>query len=395
MLSALCQSSLTKRRKTMRVRHRRWVWILPLLLLSLLLTVLSCAPAQVGPRAWIDWPLDGFETSAGATVTLIAHGYAEKGVAEVRLEVDRQPYRVVSPDPAGGQFVEVSVDWFAEEPGTYLLSVTAFDANGQASNPASVTVRVTGEGPELFVTPGLEETPPPSTPTPEEPVSTMAPTETPPPPTPTSPPPTGIPVAPTAPPPPPTATPQPPRIVSFEVTDSQITAGECVDFSWRVEGSPTAIYFDGEGVTSPESRNVCPPSTKDFVLRAVGLGGEDTESLTVVVVVAEPSPTPDTQEPPAPSLISPSGNAAQGCADVTLRWQAATDPSGIEGYYVKVEKVTGTFKSGAWTTTDTELTIAVAWLACGYDYQWAVRAEDGAGNLGPWSTWGTFTVSIS
>jgi hypothetical protein len=324
---------------------------------------------------------------------LIAHAYAEKGVAEVRLEVDSRPYRVVSPDPAGGQFVEVSVEWFADEPGTYLLSVTAFDANGQASNPARVTVRVTGEGPELFVTPGPEETPPPSTPTPEEPVSTMAPTETAPPPTPTSPPPTGTRLPPTATPPPPTVTPQPPGIASFEVSRSQITAGECVTFSWRVEGSPTAIYFDGEGVTNPSSADECPTATRDFQLRAVGPGGETTESLTVVVI--EPSPTPDTAGPPAPGGLSPRNNQPQGCGAITLRWNPATDPSGISTYYIKVEKVTGSYKSGAWATADTQYTIAAAWLECGQSYRWAVSAQDGAGNIGPLSGWAEFTVTIT
>ena len=378
----------------MRPGHTHATSMLHLLLVAALLILASCAPTQVGPRAWIDWPLEGFETDPGSTVNLIAHAYAEDGVAEVRLEVDRQPYRVVSPEPAGEQFVEVSAAWFAEEPGLYLLSVVAVDANGQASGPADVTVRVTGEEPELTPTTGPEETPPPPAPTPEGPVATMAPTETAPPPTPTSPPPTGTRVPPTATPPPPTATAQPPRIVSFEVSRSQIAAGECVTFSWRVEGSPTAIYFDGEGVTSPDSRDKCLTSTREFQLRAEGPGGSDTESLTVVVI--QPSPTPkDTQGPPAPSLISPVGNASQGCADVTLRWQAVTDPSGIEGYYVKVEKVTGSPKSGGWTTTDTQYTIDVAWLECGQGYRWLVWAEDGEGNLGPWSAWGTFTVEMT
>jgi hypothetical protein len=309
------------------------MWILPLLMLAALLVVPSCAPAQAGPRAWIDWPLDGFETSPGSTVNLIAHAYAEEGVAEIRLEVDRQPYRVVSPDPAGEQFVEVSAAWFADEPGIYLLSVIAVDANGQASGPADVTVRVTGEVPEVTVTPGPEESPAPPAPTPEEPVSTVAPTGTPPPPTPTSPPPTGTRLPPTATPPPPTATPLPPRIVSFEVSDSQITAGECVRFSWRVEGSPTAIYFDGEGVTSPDSRDKCPPATRDFQLRAEGPGGVDTESLTVVVI--QPSPTPqDTQGPSIQNETGPQQMWApdgSSCRDEEpYEFQAnVSDPSGV------------------------------------------------------------------
>jgi hypothetical protein len=271
---------------------------------------------------------------------LIAHAYAEEGVAEMRLEVDRQPYRVVSPDPAGEQFVEVSAAWFAEEPGLYLLSVIAVDTKGQASGSADVTVRVTGEVPETTVSPGPEETTLAATPTPEEPVSTVAPTETAPLPTATSPLPTGCPVPPTGtvPPPtatvrPPTATPQPPRIVTFEASDSQITAGECVTFNWRVEGSPTAIYFDGEGVTSPDSREKCPTSTRDFQLRAEGPGGVDTESLTVVVI--QPSPTPkDTQGPLIQNetgpqqMWAPDGSSCR--EDEPYQFQAnVSDPSGV------------------------------------------------------------------
>jgi len=137
----------------------------------------------------------------------------------------------------------------------------------------------------------------------------------------------------TPPPPPATATPLPPRIVSFEVSDSQITAGECVRFDWRVEGSPTAIFFDGEGVTSPDSREKCPTSTRDFQLRAEGPGGVDTESLTVVVI--QPSPTPkDTQGPLIQNetgpqqMWAPDGNSCR--EDEPYQFQAnVSDPSGV------------------------------------------------------------------
>jgi hypothetical protein len=376
----------------MTVRHRSSMVILPLILLGLAASILSCAPAEAGPRAWIDWPPGGFETNVGSSVTLIAHAYAADGVGEVRLEVDRQPYRLVSPDRPGEQFVEVSTEWFAEEPGTYLLSVTAIDVNGQGSNPASVTVSVTGQDPEPVITPGPEQTEPAASETPEEAVATTVTTGTPVAPTATVPPPTGTSLPPTATPPPP-ATPQPCGIISFEVNRNQITAGQCVRFSWRVEGSPSAIYFDGEGATSPDSREKCPSATRDFELRANCPRGVDTQSIRVVVI--EPSPTVDTEGPPAPSLISPTGNAEQSCGAVTLRWHRPDDPSGINTYYVKVEKVTGAPKPGGWTTTDTELTIPAAWLECGQGYQWSVRAEDGAGNIGPWSTGGSFSVTIS
>jgi hypothetical protein len=385
MLSAVCQSSLTKRRMTMRLRHTRSIWILALLLLAAFLIVPSCAPAQAGPRAWIDWPLEGFETEPGTTVNLIAHAYAVDGVAEMRLEVDRQPYRVVSPDAAGEQFVEASAAWFAEEPGLYLLSVLAVDVNGQASGPADVTVRVTGEEPELTATTGPEETPAPSTATPEEPVSTVAPTGTAPPPTPTPPPPGRTPVPPTATPPPPTATPPPPRIVSFEVSRSQVTVGECVSFSWRVEGSPTAIYFDGEGVTSPDSRDKCPTSTRDFQLRAESPGGVDTESLTVVVI--QPSPTPgDTQGPLIQNetgpqqMWAPDGSSCRD--DEPYQFQAnVSDPSGV----LWVKLVSGTTYRIQYTLLNLN--------GDGGTFRWHVRACDKVNPMNC-SDSGTHTITI-
>jgi hypothetical protein len=318
----------------MRVLHRSSVVILALVLLGVMAVVLSCAPVEAGPRAWIDWPTEGFETEVGTTVTLIAHAYAENGVAEVQLAVDRQPYRVVAPDQAGEQFVEVSMEWFAGEAGPYLLSVTAFDLNGQASNPASVTVSVKGEGPELFISPEAGETPPSATATPEEPAATAEATPSQPP-TATLPPPTGTPLPPTATQPRPTATLVPPRIVSFEVSDSQITLGECVTFSYVVAGSPDAIFFNGEGVVGPSgSVDRCPTATREFRLTAE-VGGQVVDSASLTVVVIQPSPTPADTEGPLiqnetgpQQMWAPDGSACR--EDEPYQFQAkVSDPSGV------------------------------------------------------------------
>jgi len=373
----------------MRVRHRFPTVVLPFVFLALIIGVLSCAaPVETGPRAWIDWPRDGFETDVGTTVTVIAHAYAREGVAEVHLAVDMQPYRVVPPDLAGEEFVEVSTEWFADEPGTYLLSVTAFDAAGGASNPASVTVSVVGDAPQLIITPGAPTDTPTSTGVPTDtPTSTGVPTDTP-----TS---TGVPTdTPTSTPTSTATTPPRPTIVSFGANPTSIEAGKCTTLSWAVEGHIQAVYLDGEGVGDHDSRQRCPDSTTTYTLRALGPGGETTADATVNVT-EPPSPTPDTQGPPAPGGMSPTAGAEVGCGAVTLSWNPASDPSGIDIYYIKVEKVTGTYKSGAWTTTETDLTIAAAWLECGHGYRWAVRAEDGAGNIGPWSAWAEFTVEIT
>jgi hypothetical protein len=368
-----------------RVRHRFPTVVLPLLLFVLTSAVLSCAaPVETGPRTWIDWPPDGYQIAPGTTLSVMCHAYADQGVAELHLAVNGQPYTMAQPAVPGKQFVESRLEWKATDPGDYRLTVTSFETTGQASTPAHVTVTVVGEVPGLILTPPMVTTV--VTQTLESP--TVAPPTV-------SPLPTGTPRPPTATPPPSTATPPPPppTIVSFEASRTQVLAGECVRLTWRVEGYATAIYFDGEGVTSPDSRDRCPMATRDFELRAEGPAGVDTATVQVNVT-QPPSPTPDTQGPPAPSLVSPTGGTELPCDDVTLDWNPVSDASGIETYYVKVEReiTPGNWQSaGGWTATGTQVTIS---LGCGISYRWAVRAEDGAGNAGPWSTWGQFGVTF-
>jgi hypothetical protein len=371
---------------------RRWqrssMAILPLIFLALAAGLVSCAPVESGPRVWIDFPLEGAQFFPETTVTVTCHAFAQAGVAEVQLAVDGEPYRLATPAQAGEQFVEVSMEWLAIEPGDYVLSVTAFDVTGAATNPEHVTVTVVGEAPSLMLSPTATplppmETPPPATATSVAPTSTARAT--------------GTPVPPTATPRPPTATPPPPppTIVSFGASPTSVSMGECTTLSWAVEGVINAVWLDGDGVGDHDSRERCPDETTTYTLRAQGPGGEDTATVSVAVTAApSPTPTPDTQGPAAPGGLNPRGGEVQGCGAVTLRWNPVSDPSGIETYYVKVEKVSGTYESGAWTTGDTELTIPAAWLECGHEYRWAVRAEDGVGNVGPWSAWAEFSVTI-
>jgi hypothetical protein len=77
-----------------------------------------------------------------------------------------------------------------------------------------------------------------------------------------------------------------------------------------------------------------------------------------------------------------------------LRWSPVTDPSGIGEYRVQVERHSGdsnwqTVAGSPWTgLAAPELELDVE---CGWYYRWRVRAVDGAGNAGPFSTWFRFT----
>jgi hypothetical protein len=109
------------------------------------------------------------------------------------------------------------------------------------------------------------------------------------------------------------------------VARQQITAGECVRFSWRVEGYPTEIYFDGEGVTSPDSGEKCPHETTTYTLLTKGPGGEDTASLTVQV-----TQPPEDTEGPSISNVSHSPQAAYCSKSDQVQISArVTDPSGV------------------------------------------------------------------
>jgi hypothetical protein len=78
----------------------------------------------------------------------------------------------------------------------------------------------------------------------------------------------------------------------------------------------------------------------------------------------------------------------------TLVWLPVSDPSGVS-YYVKLEsQLTATewvSVRGWGPLSDKEVDADVD---CGVIYRWAVRAEDGAGNISAWSEWFQFSVSL-
>ena len=131
---------------------------LVLSLFALLGGTLSCAVQPGGgSRAWIDVPRDGAQITMGTAVFVTSHAYAHEGVAEMMLSVNGEPYRREPPLEAGASFTQITQQWLPEEPGDYLLQVTAYDTKGEVSNPATVWVRVVGEA-----TPVATETPTPT-----------------------------------------------------------------------------------------------------------------------------------------------------------------------------------------------------------------------------------------
>jgi hypothetical protein len=351
--------------------------------------LISCVPpvpegtevAEAVPRAWIDFPRDGAVIPVGASVTVVSHAYAEDGVAEVLLSVNGTAYRRDPPSAAGDTLVEVRQEWVPTEPGLHTLEVRAYDAAGEVSGSDAITVRVTGEAIELPT-----EVPPATGVPTEVPAATATPVPT------DTPPPTATPVptlVPTL-----TPTPVPPPQVSFWVDDDSIATGDCTTLHWEVSWT-TFVSVNGTEVAGTGTWSVCPASTTTYTIHAEGPGGSVDQSITVNV-----SAPADTTPPPVPTPYVPAdGLMIDPCpasGKQTLVWLPVTDPSGPVVYYVKLEwKKTATewqVVGGYGPLSDKQVEVDVD---CGGIYRWAVRAEDGAGNISAWSEWFTFSINLT
>lgn len=97
-----------------------------------------------------------------------------------------------------------------------------------------------------------------------------------------------------APPPPPPAAPT----VSISANPATIEQGQCANLAWSTTGASSASIDQGIGSSDPNgSRQVCPTSTTQYAITAVGEGGTRTASTTVTVNPPPPPPEPVKKEP--------------------------------------------------------------------------------------------------
>jgi hypothetical protein len=387
------------------------------LLLLLLSAVVLPGCDGVGPggtQVWIDVPLDGVELEAGI-IPVQSHAASRSGIASVELRVNGVLYRTDASPTPDEPVIYVVQPWVVTGPGEYRLEVVAVANDESPSPPDSVTVRVIGEAATPVLTPTAEfltPTPTPVTPThsPIPPTFTpVTPTHSPIPPTFTPIPPTHSPIPPTFTPIPPTDTPTPvptptPQI-SFWADDTSLGAGNCTTIHWQT-ANVVAVHFNGQPVVGEGTHKTCPCSTETHTLEVeLPDGSTDIRTLTINVTgtCVTPSPTPDRSPPPAPVLQSPANGHKENCAppQITLVWQAVSDPSGIAAYDVEVNyKPYGSwepyFSDRLTKVTPGTMSFALepvyphTTFAC-RTYRWRVRAVDGAGNEGPWSGWFEFT----
>lgn len=352
------------------------------LLFSLSLGTAACGQAAEGhPRVWIDAPGDGALVPAGSTVTVMSHAYAREGVAEVVLTIDGAAYRRDASASPGADYVQISQDWQPPANGTYAVQVQAYDASGQVSNTASITVRVGGGTITATPAPVITDTPVIT--------ETFIPTETP----------TNT----------PTSTSLPRAAVQFWADPPQIQAGGCTTIRWHVENAARVIFG---GVDQPfdGSYQDCLCHTERYTLTVVQLDSTQI-SQTVDISVngscvtptippppqqEQPQPQQDTTAPLVPSPAVPANGLTLSCrANQTLAWLPVTDPSTPVRYYVKLEI---SVKKGQWQSAGGYGPITGkqvdANVQCGGIYRWMVRAEDAAGNVSNWSAPSGFAINL-
>ena len=101
------------------------------------------------------------------------------------------------------------------------------------------------------------------------------------------------------PPPPPAAAPT----VSISAYPATIDQGKCAKLDWSTTGASSASIDQGIGSQNPNgSREVCPGSTTQYTITAMGDGGTRTNSATVTVVPPPPPPVP-VAKPAVPKVI--------------------------------------------------------------------------------------------
>lgn len=92
-----------------------------------------------------------------------------------------------------------------------------------------------------------------------------------------------------------------PMITSFTASPTTITVGSAAKLSWSVSGA-TTLTINGENVLTVTSLTVSPTATTTYVMEATNSAGTVSQSVTVTVDAAAPTPT---------------GTALTACQDIT------------------------------------------------------------------------------
>jgi hypothetical protein len=351
-----------------------------LLIAILFLTACSMPIPTSGISVWIDVPLDGLEIPDVQTIKIEGHAASPGSISRIEIWINGALQETINDPPTESDMASFHTAWSPAAPGVYTIQVIAFSADGSASAPDSARVTFGeaaptsgcptpvggGATPVSCTTPGVTDSP------------TSSPTVTD---TPTSP---------------------PGAVIQFWADPAEIEAGACTTIRWHVQNVQRVIFG---GIDQPldGSYQDCLCASQRYTLNVVHMdGSEEKRSVEIAVsgsCATQTSPPPqDTTPPPAPSLFVPASGLSITCeASQSLVWLPVQDESGVTEYQVQVQRHSGDNNwqpapGGQLSVADKSTSIPVE---CGWYYRWRVRARDGAGNLGPWSGWSSFTVTLS
>ena len=342
--------------------NRNTIFSRRLLFFALALAVLVLAgcsqQADPLPRVWIDYPRGNLRVAPDQPLVVTSHAYAASGIGEVVLSMDGVAYKRTQPAEAGDDFSEFQQEWLPPGEGTYILQVVAYDSEGVRSNPATLTI-VVGEQlavEEISELPEDSQEEPPQEEVEEQPTC------------------------------PPLAT---------------------VQSNANCRSGPGEVYPVLGALTAGTQAEVVGQSQDGYwwvIDVSGGIGTcwiwEELVNLSSqecqIAQVESPPPPQDLTPPPAPEPAVPANGLSLSCrSDQNLAWLPVQDESGIAGYDLKLEKE---LSPGNWSTVnqwnDLQGKQRAVPVDCGLRYRWAVRAEDGEGNLSPWSDYSSFSVEL-
>jgi hypothetical protein len=293
---------------------------------------------------WIDVPLDGLSFPEVQTIDIEGHAASPEGLERIEVWIDGDLLNRIESPPMEGNLARFEVSWTPPGEGEYNIQAIAYSLEGVLSPTDSVRVRFGGPTPTL-----------------------VPPTDTP--------------------------TPVPQSEVVFYAEPAEVSAGFCADLIWRAE-EVESVVFGGIEQPLEGSFRTCPCETEYYTLTVNWLDGNQSEIPLELPVTGT---CEDTTAPPAPSPQVPQDGLTLSCrSSQSLVWLPVEDESGIEYYQVEVQTHSGDnnwshIGGSPFTVYDKTTTVTVD---CAWYYRWRVRAVDGADNIGDWSAWSTFTITL-
>jgi hypothetical protein len=329
-----------------------------ILLLAILLTS-SCAGREEpfrGSSVWIDVPVDGLAFPDVRSIQIEGHAASPDGIRQVEVRINGELWITLDSPPAEAGLARFETSWSPPTLGEYVIEVVAIAAGGATSQPDSARIQFGEERVQVTLPPEDTSTTPDQAVTPE-------------------------------------------AVVQFWADPAEIAAGACTSIRWHAE-NVQGIIFGGNPQELDGAYEACLCANERYSLFVTYLdGSEERLRLDVPVTGTCATDTPDdVTPPPAPVLTAPSNGSVLGCkGSQTVSWTAVSDPSGISQYQVQVQRHSGDNNwqdvSGSPFAGVSGLSHAVG-VECGWYYRWRVRAVDGQGNIGPWSGWWTFAITL-